>query len=162
MLIRNPFIWLRRFRHRCGYGIHSPFAFSLVTQVLYCPGRYYADDRLYPMKDRMLHPRLTAVRRLMFRLANHWQPTVISAPAEFHPYLHEGCRKAQLQVCQGPMLTFEGNRGNMVVLIDLQHNHETWQKLKNEPQTTVTFDLYDLGLAIFNPKLQRQHYIINW
>lgn len=162
MLIRNPFVWLRRILHRRGYGIHSPFAYSLVTQVLYTPGEYYADERLYPCRERLMHPRRTAVHRLMFRLANHWQPTVVSAPAELHPYLHEGCRRAQLQACPEPLVTFDGGQGRMVALVDLQHHREAWRRLKDEPQVTVTFDLYDVGLAICNPKLQHHDYIINW
>ena len=35
LTLKRPFIWLSRFRHRCGYGVHSPFAFSLITQVIY-------------------------------------------------------------------------------------------------------------------------------
>lgn len=162
MLIRNPLVWLRRIRHRCGYGIHSPFAYSLVTQVLYCPGRYYADAWLYPRRERWLRPRLTAVRRLMFRLANRWQPTLVSAPAELHPYLHEGCRRAELHECQGPLVTFEGREGKMVAVIDLQRHRREWQELKDAPQVTVTFDLYDVGLVLFVSRLNKQDYIINW
>jgi hypothetical protein len=31
----NPFVWLMRIRKRCGYGVHSPFAFRLITEVIY-------------------------------------------------------------------------------------------------------------------------------
>ena len=31
LTLKRPFIWLSRFRHRCGYGVHSPFAFNLIT-----------------------------------------------------------------------------------------------------------------------------------
>ena len=40
--IKRPFIWLSRFRYRCGYGVHSPFAFSLITDVIYEYTPYYA------------------------------------------------------------------------------------------------------------------------
>ena len=33
--LKRPFIRLSRFRYRCGYGVHSPFAFSLITDVIY-------------------------------------------------------------------------------------------------------------------------------
>jgi len=33
--IRRIAVWLFRIRHRCGYGIHSPFAFRFVTTVIY-------------------------------------------------------------------------------------------------------------------------------
>ena len=27
--------WCSRFRHRCGYGVHSPSDFFLITSVVY-------------------------------------------------------------------------------------------------------------------------------
>ena len=41
LALKRPFIWLLRFRHRCGYGVHSPFAFNLITQVIYENTPYY-------------------------------------------------------------------------------------------------------------------------
>ena len=41
LTLKRPFIWLSRFRHRCGYGVHSPFAFNLITQVIYESTPYY-------------------------------------------------------------------------------------------------------------------------
>ena len=38
----RPLRWLLRFRKRCGYGIHSPFAFQFVTGVIYEKGAYFA------------------------------------------------------------------------------------------------------------------------
>ena len=165
MLIRNPFVWLHRIRHRCGYGIHSPFAFALVTQVLYNPGEYYAYRKLsmlHPWYVRWFRLRPLAVHRLLFRLANYWQPAVVGAPVEYHPYLHEGCRKARLLEDQGRFINLQSKQGRMVVLVDLQHNKKLWHNLKADPEVSVTFDLYDLGLALYLPRLRKQDYIINW
>lgn len=61
--------WIHRFRHRCGYGIHSPYAFEWVTGVIYEKEEYYAYPEL-----RLLS--LTSSLRekdvlLLFRIANH-------------------------------------------------------------------------------------------
>lgn len=67
---RRVWRWLLRFRHRRGYGIQSPFAFSFVTGVVYERGAYYAYAPL------SCHARRegTALRekddRLLLRLAN--------------------------------------------------------------------------------------------
>ena len=45
-LLGNPLVWLMRFRHRCGYGVHSPFAFNFLTGVVYERTPYYAYARL--------------------------------------------------------------------------------------------------------------------
>lgn len=48
---KSFFIWLFRFRYRKGYGVHSPFAFRLVTEVIYAEDPYY--DYI-PLKEIVL------------------------------------------------------------------------------------------------------------
>ena len=63
--------WLRRFRKRCGYGIHSPFAFSFVTGVVYETGEYYAYERLRKaFRSTPAAPLRLKDVLLLFRLAN--------------------------------------------------------------------------------------------
>ena len=52
LCIKRPFIWLSRFRYRCGYGVHSPFAFSLITDVIYEKMPYYAYSSLKKNKKK--------------------------------------------------------------------------------------------------------------
>ena len=40
LTLKRPFIWLSRFRHRCGYGVHSPFCFQ---------SDYAGDLRIYSL-----------------------------------------------------------------------------------------------------------------
>lgn len=37
---------IQRLRHRKGFGVHSPFAFSLIADTAEYPGHYYGDDLL--------------------------------------------------------------------------------------------------------------------
>lgn len=39
--LKKTFIWLRRFRYRKGYGVHSPFAFRIITELIYADTPYY-------------------------------------------------------------------------------------------------------------------------
>ena len=50
----------------------------------------------------------------------------------------------------------------MLVLDHLQDNLVAWQRIKKDARTRITFDLYDLGIALFNPELTKQNYIVNW
>ena len=55
-----------RFRHKRGYGVHSPFVYDLITRVIREKGEYYdchrvEDEAHCPEKDRKLY-------RLLFRL----------------------------------------------------------------------------------------------
>ena len=62
------FRWLRRFRKRCGYGIHSPYAFQLVSGVIYEKATYYASSDF--TNDQKHTDLRTKDIRLLFRLAN--------------------------------------------------------------------------------------------
>ncbi|MDO5074644.1 MAG: hypothetical protein Q4D66_02005 [Bacteroidales bacterium] len=63
--------WIRRFRHRCGYGIHSPFAFQWVTGVAYCREAYYAYDTLSEQRESLVGQLSEKDDQLLFRIANH-------------------------------------------------------------------------------------------
>lgn len=80
--LKRPFIWLTRFRYRCGYGVHSPFAFSLITDVIYEKQPYYAyrslaiEQRIW-IKEQKCDRGVSKVNRLLFRLVNRVQPQTI-------------------------------------------------------------------------------------
>ena len=84
LTLKRPFIWLSRFRHRCGYGVHSPFAFSLITQVIYESTPYYKykdlaveQKKLASQKDKNWKYESKKVKRLLFLLVNYTQPDTI-------------------------------------------------------------------------------------
>lgn len=82
LCIKRPFVWLSRFRYRCGYGVHSPFAFGLITDVIYEKMPYYAYDSLKKEQKILTSVRgcnkgLQKVNRLLFRLVNRVQPATI-------------------------------------------------------------------------------------
>lgn len=84
LTLKRPFIWLHRFRHRCGYGVHSPFAFNLITHVIYENTAYYkyeelakAEKQLEREKDKHWKYESKKVKRLLFRLVNYTQPETI-------------------------------------------------------------------------------------
>ena len=80
-LFFNPLLWLRRFRHRRGYGVHSPFAFGFITGVVYERTPYYAYAELvalHPWWMRLPGFRPIARCRLLFRLANFAEARTVS------------------------------------------------------------------------------------
>lgn len=92
-------VWLRRIRHRCGYGIHSPFAFNLVTRVVYERGTFGGYEALRPLAAH------TVLRekdlRLLFRLANDLQPRrglAFTSDTAATESLCQGCRRLHLQL----------------------------------------------------------------
>ena len=100
-LWRHPVVWLRRFRHRCGYGVHSPFAFDFLTNVVYERGVYYAYSDLdgrFPV--RLFRRHVLKCRRFLFRLANYVHPGAIRLygcwPEAEVAFLSAGCVSARV------------------------------------------------------------------
>lgn len=170
----NPLVWLGRIRHRCGYGVHSPFAFRFLTEVVYERTPYCAYTTLDAALPWSLRSRRKKGLHLLLRLANWLQPQVVVVPGDAsiaRSYLQAGCRRAalceSLPACGADMVLLRepddeaaraAREGGMLVLDGLQR-HREW--LRNLP-ATLTFDLYDVGVAIYEPRLYKQHYIINF
>ena len=66
--------WCSRFRHRCGYGVHSPSDFFLITSVVYEKYHYYAYRVL---KERGFPAYLPHYRRKVNRLLFFLSGTII-------------------------------------------------------------------------------------
>ncbi|WP_071147758.1 hypothetical protein [Bacteroides ihuae] len=82
--LKRPFIWLQRFRYRCGYGVHSPFAFNFITSVIYEKKPYAAYKDLLLEEKEMSHNmrrdwvhESIKLKRLLFRLVNFSLPNTI-------------------------------------------------------------------------------------
>ena len=73
--VKRIFIWFKRFRKRKGYGVHSPFAFNFITQVIYEKGVYYN----YSLLNQLPHSKVESdkVIKLLFRLVNFISPHTI-------------------------------------------------------------------------------------
>lgn len=178
MLLRNPIIWLRRIAKRKGYGIHSPFAFDFVTDVLYNKEQYYAYRSIDSSLRWWQRGRVRDLHHLMLRLANYHAPQTL--------YCH-GLEASLVRACQlgkqGVTLVSSADSrpadmividhadervfslvgdNTMLVLCDLTHNLAFWKQIRDNDRVRVTFDLYDLGIAFSRPTLNEQHYIINW
>lgn len=179
LLMRNPIVWFLRVRHRNGYGVHSPFAYDFVTNVLYNGEHYYAYEEI----DRALRwwqkGRMKSLRHLVFRLANYRRPRTFycnGVDVDTATALLCGCRSAALieagTGCGVADMIVTGwadedalchmGEGSMVVLWNLRGQRHLWQRLQEDGRVTVTFDLYDVGVAFVRNDLNKQRYIINW
>ena len=84
--LKRILIWLLRFRKRRGYGVHSPFAFNLITGVFYEKAPYYDYDYLRKVVSKTRKKSKTHWKRylenyrvyeLLFRLANYAEANTI-------------------------------------------------------------------------------------
>lgn len=69
------FPWLLRKRQSKGYGIHSPFAFDLITNVIYSPHHFYAFFDIWEtLSQNDISPEyITRFNYLSFRLVHYLQ-----------------------------------------------------------------------------------------
>lgn len=112
ILLRRPFIWLLRFRHRRGYGVHSPFAFQLITEVINERWPYYdyadlleQEESLKAAHDRHLLAagETLKLRRLLYRLANYVHPQniiFVGKESMSFCYMKMSCRKANYLIAE--------------------------------------------------------------
>jgi hypothetical protein len=262
--------WFRRFRQRRGYGVHSPFAFEWITDVVYLQkAQYYAYAPLAEQHEAWQGVLSVKDARLLFRIANHQRAQRMlvvgqGIEREIH-YLQAARPSAQIvhlpdassvekalsseQAIDKPFdfvlwmaaespsqhvlshlctITTE-HAANMTegsvnlmqpsVMMSAHPDHllehsektweisekmsenflktsdvsvepsakstptavlaptavfvllcphademrkQTWQRLQQSAFSTVSFDLYRFGVAFYYPKLQRQHYVVNY
>lgn len=157
----NLFLWLRRIRHRCGHGIHSPWVFRLVTDVIYQTDAYYAYDK---------QPTIEGWRpkdvRLLFRLINHFQPHTLEwySPVPAEAGTDEWFSKA----CRHTVLKFYVSEHSHIILqredgadcfITTGCKGELWNSLRKQG---VALDLHYIGLVYTGLNIPNQLHIINY
>ena len=180
--------WVVRFRKRKGYGVHSPFAFNFITNVIYEDGCFYAYKEFKDTYGLSVH-RFCRLKdyQLLFRLANYQQAKVACMVGKtgdelLQKVLKKGCM--QMSLCKTEFLE-SGKYDLIIAYDDWEHQADTllnhlnnngvlivkgldknkknfWQKLLQQPQAQVAFDLYDFGIVFYRPDLQRQHYVVNY
>ena len=162
-----------RLLHRYGFGIQSPWAYSLVRNVLFESLRYYAFDEL-----KAKHPQSSCKERKrneqLFRIVNHFKPSEIvvtgNCPPSTLDYLQTPVGSVICQMPTENSLFYyyapetKGERlemkENMVVVIDdiCHSNKSLWEQLLNQPQATAIFEMGYRGFIYFDPKRSRQIY----
>ena len=205
LLARRIWNWCRRFRHRCGYGVHSPSDFFLITSVMYEGLPYYAYDRLKMASSNLSLPHYREkVNKLLFRLVNYFRPMTLlevgkgngdafrylcaSRSSMMSVGLEESTKEDTLRQLDAELKrmkrldfvhiaftpyyieVFERvfpylHDESCVVIGNIYESKEReawWKELTNDERVRVSFDLYDIGLLLFEKKRFKQHYIVNF
>ena len=165
------YVWLKRIRHTCGFGIQSPTDYWLVRYVINEHWPYYQYKTL-GKGDQWLTRKLG---RLYFRLANWRQPQMIESDG-YHDYFKAGCSMANYgSSTELIRITLEDDYQSRLIDIYNKVNDRTvlivegiqkdicfWQQIVADVRTGVTFDLYYCGIVLFDKKRHKQNYIINF
>lgn len=172
-----------RFRHKRGYGVHSPFMFTLITRVIRDRKKRY----VYPEgaeKKQGITRGERKLYRLVFRLAVYLNVRNILIFAK-HPegilaYLSEIigtdvkvnvtdyqektdiiyiAAHSSVEPNRKAFVKNETNQRKCVVIegIHLKNgNHDLWRTLRKE--STVSIDMMWYGILFFDDKLQQGKY----
>jgi len=167
-----------------GFGIQSPWAFHLMTDVI----AYRAADNAYAAVEDGLTTMGNSRRefcRLMYRLARRFQPAlyagvmtdplcesyIVAASPKITVRPWRQCRDSDMAL---PMLLYAdvhdaealqmavaANGDSLLVVSGIRQDDsgkKLWAELRDSPTTGVTFDLYDHALLFFDHKRPKQHY----
>ena len=174
--------YISRIFRRRGFGVQLPFAFDLITGVIYQRTPYYAyeplrrqEKQLAPEKDNHWLSEPLRLKRLLFRLANEVKADTIvdvgvlaasslylkaaRLPIDFlylHHYRHPDVVEAAFRVC-APRAT----RRSLFVVRGIGRSRamkQLWARLQNDPRVGITFSLSDVGLLFFDTSRHKQHY----
>ena len=183
-LSRSPWVWLARFHKRKGYGVHSPFAYGFIRGVLLEPWPYYAYEKLAQQHSWLERNVLTYpvhCRRMLFRVANAVQPKAMAIlgdrPVE-QRYMSaavpsagwtDDTRNADLlfvaaeRIAEAPALLQSLPQGATLICEGIYESPEariTWQSIREDDRTTLTFDLYTYGIALLDRPLTPANYVV--
>lgn len=157
-----------RWRHRHGYGIHSPWAYELVTEALCSESHYYKFDELHGTEsDRQLF------RLFVWLKPKHYIARGGTESALAHMKTAYDTTKAR---CDHEVLyfaadhawevekAFQGGSVSEKTCIILEgidgDNRELWQQLIAAQTVTSTFQLPTRGIAFYDPARQKCNYLL--
>jgi hypothetical protein len=168
--LTHIFVWLSRINHCRGFGVQSPTDYRFVRYVVNEHWPYYQYDEL-GANDKWLKRKLG---RLYFRLAN-WRQPATAVLKDYQDYIQAGCHRCRVvseadkvemavvsEEKELQQLLPKCGTQSLLVLDQLYRHRHLWKEIVNWPQTMVTFDLYYCGIAFFDTKRTKQHYIINF
>lgn len=187
--IKKPFVWLKRFRKRRGYNVHSPFAFNFITTIIYQRGTYYRYSDINKLPRYEAETR--KILKLIFRLVNFMQPKTIyyrsnnsSLPKVMQwakSNIEISSKMDKHQKLDLVYLSFDQNIDEMVHVIDnlwsklhddsmlilggigySKSLNKVWNELTQRKEAGISFDLYDVGILFFDPNKNKQDYIVNY
>ena len=170
-----------RFRHKRGYGVHSPFMFNLILNVIRDKGKRFDYPRTIERQGKYGH-RERKLFRLLYRLAfylkcrnilcsGRYAETLVTYLSYLSQEKQIGTDKAEIEqadfifigrdagILEGKLFIAGCNEARCIVIMDIYKNKANarlWRKGKSEAKVAV--DMMWYGILFFDPKLQPGRY----
>ena len=134
---------LKRIRTAKGFGVHSPFAFNFITNVLFEKRSYYAyfDIPRY-LSEKHIDTPISSVHQLSFRLVNFFRPKNVLIVGEEQDYalplfVYTASPEARI-IC----LTDQETKSKMSEICAARM--EFWHEFRVEPMDAIIIDMHSL------------------
>lgn len=164
MLTLNPLRMYRRWRHSRGFGVHSPFAYHFITEVLRQPLPYYSYTHIGGRTERTI-----------FRIAAFLRPdtVAVAAPRQVRDAVALAVPRARiitpgedaadlLVVDAEAHPEIKAEAGQHAVIINPEGS-PAWPTLCGAMERGMTFAGGGiLAVAVALPHLPRQHFEVNF
>lgn len=180
-LVKTILSWLSRLGRCRGFGIQSPWAFSLVCEAVNTRrwnGLFADIETRLPQKTKWHERKLC---RLTVKLARHYNFTQLAAGDGVPECFTEYMRLAGTTIANEPtsIMAVVGSAdcnttekfvqnadSASVMLVYGIHTdkkaYDRWKKLQADERTGITFDVFYAGIAFFDHHIYKQHYIIEF
>lgn len=174
-----------RFRNKRGYGVHSPFMFNLILNVIRDKERQFRYPEILEKQEKLKHQEKKTYR-LLFRLSHYLMAKNVvcfgKGAEKLAAYLTQGdverkavCNPGNVSsadfiylgrdACQFLpddkfcYLYLEEKKKCCIVVADIYRNRfnmQLWRQLKEK--STVSVDMMWYGILLFDDKLQKGKY----
>ena len=186
--LKRWLIWIYRWRHCRGFGVQSPSDYGFIRYVINEHYPYYAYDELENKFPDLSHIHRKKAE-LLFRISNWIQsPSVLllSEIKGYSDYILAGCHKTivrndnnfsnddngKLTIVSPSSITEDKLQvmvshlkdGDILVMDDLDTRlgRMLWKKIIVNERSTISFDLYYMGIVMNIDKRYKHEYIVNF
>ena len=146
------------------YGVHSPFVFQLVTEVLQTKKTYYNRSKKHIA--------------LISRLLSHFKPKSIveigsNKLSNKSTIYHQGfqninrdlidfiyIQKATKETLNNALKYMHND--SVLVINNIHQANEEWKFLQNQPKVNVSINLFCFGLIFLREQQKEQHFTIRF
>lgn len=116
--------WFQRYRHKKGFGVHSPFAFTFITEIVHQPYAYYA----YPeIVEACCNGKRIHDAKLLHRIASRFPIKRATLFCDDKRGLEVALRLADSKLT---IATSAGNCPNQIIFIDSSTHNRTADMFK--------------------------------
>lgn len=152
--------WIKRLRHGRGFGVHSPFAFRFITEVLRETLPYYDYSQLHGRGEE-----------LFYRVACYFRPHTIAAPQRFLQIaLMASPDSTPCAVEDADFVVFDNNPGPQAVISLINDHRILYFTFKHDKELMAAIDAHlteinygmvfddehDTAIIVCTPKLPHQ------